>query len=168
MFAGRTFTPRRSETPSLSFRTTCLRKFVSRAWESCGKRCPGLDQLQVMGSRASVPCNCQSSVSSSYSCQPSILSSCSCQPPIILPRHCQPSSLVSCTRKFVIAMDSRYVERRVFLFAPKTIKQLDSPCLSAQCVAYVCAQSDPTCLLTACTAQYCLLKCACTQDSIRD
>ena len=46
--------------------------------------------------------------------------------------------LGSCTRKFVSAMDSRHSERRVFLFARKTIKQLDSQCLSAQCVAYVC------------------------------
>ena len=46
--------------------------------------------------------------------------------------------LGSCKRKFVSAMLSRYGERRVFLFARKTIKQLDSPCLSAQCVAYVC------------------------------
>ena len=44
------------------------------------------------------------------------------------------------------------------------MKQADSPCLSAQCVAYVCAQSDPTCLLTACTAQYCLLKCVCVNS----
>ena len=104
--------------------------------------------------------NCQTSVSSSYSCQPSILSSCSCQPPIVLPRHFQPSVLrvvhTSSSEPWILTTlnggFSCLLQRRLNSRIPL--------CLSAQCVAYVCAQSGLTCLLTACTAQYCLLKCA--------
>ena len=45
-------------------------------------------------------------------------------------------------------MDSHNIERRVFLFAPKVIKQSDSSCLSVQRVVRV--QSDSPCPLQVC------------------
>ena len=63
--------------------------------------------------------------------------------------------LVSRAHKFVRAMDSSFVERIVFLFAPETIQQSDL--VNQRSALHVCVHSlvSLVCLLTACTAWCC-------------
>ena len=63
-------------------------------------------------------------------------------------------------------MDSRYVTRRVFLFAPKTITLWDSP-WSVSAIRCVCVHS-PIPLVRSVHAPHNIAcsKCACSEDSV--
>ena len=117
---------------------------------------------------ASVPRDCQLSISSSYSCHSTISSSYSWQSSIVLPRHCQPSVLrvphASSSEPWILAT-------LIGGFSCLLQKRLNSgiPLVCQRNALCMCAQSDSTCPLAACTAHSIACStCACTQDSIRD